>query len=79
MAAVTRSSLRPFVGRIQELADLASALEDAAPGRQSLLLLTGEPGIGKTRLLGELARLAGEQGMRVVTGRCWEAGGAPPY
>jgi eukaryotic-like serine/threonine-protein kinase len=78
-AITGRSSARPFVGRVQELAGLASALEEAASGRGSLVLLTGEPGIGKTRLMSELARLAGQRGARVVTGRCWEEGGAPPY
>ena len=74
-----RSSARPFVGRVNELADLVAALEEAASGRGSLVLLTGEPGIGKTRLLSELARIAAARGARVVTGRCWEEGGAPPY
>ena len=78
-AVAGRSSMRPFVGRVQELADLASALEEAASGRGSLVLLTGEPGIGKTRLMSEFARVAGQHGVRVVTGRCWEEGGAPPY
>ena len=41
--------------------------------------MTGEPGIGKTRLMSELAQVATEKGARVVTGRCWEEGGAPPY
>ena len=59
LAVAGRSSTRPFVGRVQELADLASALEEAASGRGSLVLLTGEPGIGKTRLMSELARVAG--------------------
>jgi MoxR-like ATPase len=56
-SAAERSS-RPFVGRIQELADLVSALEDTASGRGSLVLLTGEPGIGKTRLMSEVAQVA---------------------
>jgi AAA ATPase domain len=71
--------MRPFVGRAKELGDLASALEEAASGRGSLVLVTGEPGIGKTRLMSELARVGSERGVRVVTGRCWEEGGAPPY
>ena len=78
-AVAGRSSMRPFVGRVQELADLASALEEATSGRGSLVLVTGEPGIGKTRLMSELARVGSERGVRVVTGRCWEEGGAPPY
>jgi predicted ATPase len=78
MVAV-RTSSRPFVGRAQELAELASALDAAEAGRGSLVLLTGEPGIGKTRLMGELAQLAAERGARMINGRCWEEGGAPPY
>ncbi|HXS44549.1 MAG TPA: ATP-binding protein, partial [Solirubrobacteraceae bacterium] len=78
-AVAGRSSLRPFVGRIHELAELESALEEAGSGRGSLVLVTGEPGIGKTRLMSELARLGSQRGMRVATGRCWEEGGAPPY
>ena len=78
-AVAGRSSSRPFVGRVQELAALASALEEAASARGSLVLLTGEPGIGKTRLMSEFALVAGQHGVRVVTGRCWEEGGAPPY
>ena len=74
-----RSFARPFVGRVQELADLESALEEAAAGRGSLVLLTGEPGIGKTRLMSELARIAAERSVNVAAGRCWEEGGAPPY
>jgi eukaryotic-like serine/threonine-protein kinase len=44
-----------------------------------LMLLSGEPGIGKTRLMQEAAREAGERGWRVAAGRCWEEGGAPAY
>ena len=77
--SVAAPSARPFVGRAQELTDLAAALEEAAAGRGSLVLLSGEPGIGKTRLMSELGRLAADAGMRVVAGRCWEEGGAPPY
>jgi tetratricopeptide (TPR) repeat protein len=79
LEAAGRASVRPFVGRVQELADLASALEEAVSGRGSLVLLTGEPGIGKTRLLSELSRVAAQHKVRVVAGRCWEEGGAPPY
>jgi predicted ATPase len=74
-----RSSARTFVGRTQELSDLLAALDRAASGRGSLCLLSGEPGIGKTRLMSELGQLAADSGFRVVAGRCWEEGGAPPY
>jgi tetratricopeptide (TPR) repeat protein len=43
------------------------------------VLFTGEPGIGKTRLADESARLATAKGMRVRWGRCWEGGGVPAH
>ena len=42
-------------------------------------MVVGEPGIGKTRLAAELSTVAAADDMRVVWGRCWEAGGAPVY
>lgn len=72
-------SSRVFVGRAQELSALVSVLDEATAGRGSLCLVSGEPGIGKTRLMAELSRLAADGGFRVVAGRCWEEGGAPPY
>jgi tetratricopeptide (TPR) repeat protein len=74
-----RTPGRPFVGRSTELEELRAGLDDTAGGRGSLFLLSGEPGIGKTRLMQELAREAGERGWRVAAGRCWEEGGAPAY
>lgn len=68
-----------FVGRERELAELEAALDGAESGRGSLLLLIGEPGIGKSRLADELAAGARGRGFLVMWGRCWEAGGAPAY
>lgn len=68
-----------FVGRERELAELQRALEEALAGHGRLVLLSGEPGIGKTRLAEELARAAGPRGVQVLWGRCWEEGGAPAY
>jgi AAA ATPase domain len=70
---------RPFIGRATELEELRLALDEAGTGRGSLFLLSGEPGIGKTRLMQELAGEAAELGWQVVAGRCWEEGGAPVY
>jgi tetratricopeptide (TPR) repeat protein len=68
-----------FVGRERELALLTAGLDDALAGRGRLFLISGEPGIGKSRLADELAARARARDMRVLWGRCWEAGGAPAY
>ena len=68
-----------FVGRERELAQLIEALDDAVAGRGRLVLLVGEPGIGKSRLAEELIAHAKTRAARVLVGRCWEAGGAPAY
>ena len=78
-APAVRSSGRPFVGRVHELAVLHEALEEAVAGRGGLVLIAGEPGIGKSRLADALAERARAAGARVLVGRCWEAGGAPAY
>ena len=67
------------IGREPELGECLAALDDALAGRGRLLLLAGEPGIGKSRLAEEVAGRARERGAHVLAGRCWEAGGAPPY
>jgi DNA-binding SARP family transcriptional activator len=81
--AVEKSAAAPargvFVGRQRELAALSTALEDALAGRGKVVLIAGEPGIGKSRLADEVIRDAEARGARVLIGRCWEAGGAPAY
>jgi DNA-binding SARP family transcriptional activator len=69
----------PFVGREKELAQLRAALADAGAERGRLILLTGEPGIGKTRTAQQLAAEARAQGFQVLTGRAWEEDGAPTF
>jgi tetratricopeptide (TPR) repeat protein len=73
------STERAFVGRERELAQIEAGLDDAAAGRGKLLMLAGEPGIGKTSVADRAAAAATERGFTVLWGRCWEAGGAPAY
>jgi hypothetical protein len=62
-----------FVGREGELAELTAAWEGAVGGRPAMLLVVGEAGIGKTRLVQAGAGLAGATGGLVVQARCYEA------
>jgi predicted ATPase len=77
--SVGTANVRPFLGRAPELAQLVSALDDARSGHGSLVLVTGEPGIGKSRLMDEIADAARDRGCSVLIGRCWDGGGAPAY
>jgi DNA-binding CsgD family transcriptional regulator len=58
---------------------LRADLEAALSGRGRLVMLVGEPGIGKTRTAQELGVLAERRGARVLWGHCYENPGAPPY
>jgi len=62
-----------FVGREAELADLARAWEGAVAGRPQMVLVSGEAGIGRTRLVQAVAELAAATGGLVVQARCYEA------
>ena len=66
-----------FVGRQRELAELNTAREEALSGQGRLVMLVGEPGIGKTRSTQELAAYAENRGARVFSGRCYEEEGTP--
>src|SRR5581483_9405278 len=68
-----------FVGREQEVGRLREALEEAFEGRGRLMMLVGEPGIGKTRTAQELGTYARVRGARVLVGRSYEGEGAPAY
>jgi DNA-binding CsgD family transcriptional regulator len=75
-----RVSSSTFVGRAAELAELEAALADAADGQPWLAFVAGDSGVGKTRLLSELAARAGASGSRVLSGDCVELGeGELPY
>ncbi|MFZ0705802.1 MAG: AAA family ATPase [Candidatus Korobacteraceae bacterium] len=62
----------PLVGRKQELALIATALDDAVRGRGSAWLVGGESGVGKSRLLDEVRSKALVRGMVALTGRAEE-------
>ncbi|TMG01030.1 MAG: hypothetical protein E6I03_09980, partial [Chloroflexi bacterium] len=69
----------PYVGREEERAELRRLMEQAVAGRGSIVLIRGEPGVGKTRLAQELVLEARKAGMFDATGRCYEMEGSPPY
>jgi predicted ATPase len=73
-----------YTGGAESLVPLRRALDRLVPGGAGrrprrpgrVALVGGEPGIGRTRLAEELGARAQEGGARVLSGRCWEAGGA---
>jgi class 3 adenylate cyclase len=67
-----------FVGRTEELRAMTEAWEVAAGGRRVLALVSGEPGIGKTTLVAELARRVHDDGGLVLYGR-WDQDAPAPY
>jgi DNA-binding CsgD family transcriptional regulator/tetratricopeptide (TPR) repeat protein len=71
---ITRSS-PTVVGRVQELRLLEVARERAVNGEPAVVLVGGEAGVGKTRLVAELAARCGAEGMRVLYGGCVPVGG----
>ena len=83
--AVDRAASPPpraerFVGRVEELAQLESALGGAASGAGSTVLVAGPAGIGKTRLAAELGARARARGSTVLAGRCIQlVGTGLPY
>jgi DNA-binding SARP family transcriptional activator/tetratricopeptide (TPR) repeat protein len=68
-----------LVGRDAEMAMLEQALAAASSRQGRLVLLAGEPGIGKTRLAEDFTVLAGTRGARVRWGGCYELEGAPAF
>jgi class 3 adenylate cyclase len=64
------SSALTFTGRVREIDALLRAWRSAANGHRRAVLLTGEPGIGKTRLASELAKVAHDDGALVLYGAC---------
>ena len=77
--AVALPSVAGFVGRGVERARLVGLVHSAAAGGLRLALVSGEPGIGKTRLCEELADAGRAQGSVVVWARGYEGDGAPAF
>ncbi|HWC40975.1 MAG TPA: AAA family ATPase, partial [Actinomycetota bacterium] len=71
---MTSATTTSFVGRAEELDRLLRLLERAERGRPAVGLIAGDAGVGKTRLLDELAARAEAAGVRVLVGGCMEAG-----
>ena len=76
-AALTVGARIPFIGRRPEFEVLVHAWRGAVDGNRALALLSGEPGIGKTRLAAEIARFAHAEGATVLFGRCDDELGVP--
>jgi hypothetical protein len=70
---------RALVGRTRELEVLDEVLRSSARGERTLLVLSGEAGIGKTRMLEELAQRVAAAGGISAWGRVWEVGLTPPF
>ena len=69
----------PLIGRDDELAQLRQRLRDAWQGQGHVVLVRGEPGIGKSRLVDELTTGAMASGTRVVVGHAYESGQILPF
>src|SRR5258706_1569546 len=70
---------RALVGRDRELVVLDELVAHAIAGERQIVLLTGEPGIGKTRLLEELVRRVAAVGGTAAWGRMLEVGMTPAF
>jgi DNA-binding CsgD family transcriptional regulator len=69
-----RASCPVLVGRDEQMAALRAAFDSARQGGPAAVLLGGEAGVGKSRLIGEFGHVAAAAGARVLTGGCLELG-----
>nr|WP_190173283.1 helix-turn-helix transcriptional regulator [Streptomyces mirabilis] len=74
MGGVAQTSGTPFIGRDDELARLTGVLDRARAGTPRAVVLSGDAGVGKTRVLTEAAAHATRTGMTVLTGHCVDLG-----
>ncbi len=79
LAAPPAAEAPPLVGRAAEWARLGRLCDLAAGGNGQAILLAGEPGIGKSRLMAELQRRCRAAGSPVLAARCYEIERAMPY
>jgi class 3 adenylate cyclase/dienelactone hydrolase len=68
-----------LVGRVESLRRLVERLEGIRTGPTGMVVISGEPGIGKSRLLDELVAAARSRGFEVLIGRCYQRSLAIPY
>src|SRR5215831_12999559 len=68
-----------LVGRAVEFGRLTRVLDQAAAEEPTVALVSGDAGMGKTRLVAELATVAAARGFMVLSGRCAELGDSVPY
>jgi len=79
LQAASPESLTPFVGRREEIGRLASALARAAAGRGGAVVVTGDPGLGKSRLFWELVHSPAVEGWTVLESVAVAHGKTTPY
>jgi predicted ATPase len=68
-----------LIGREREIATLSALVDQVKQGHGQMLLLSGEAGVGKSRLLAEGKRQASEQGFLVLQGSCFPTDRSSPY
>jgi len=69
----------PLIGQEAERKELLQRMEEAMAGRGSMVMIGGEPGIGKTHLVTAILEEARRRGAYTNIGHCYEMEGAPPY
>jgi DNA-binding NarL/FixJ family response regulator len=70
--------MTPLVGRDSELATLLTAVDRARQGVATVVVVDGDAGVGKTRVLAELVDAAAERGVLTLIGHCVDLGDVPP-
>lgn len=79
MSRALQAAQLPLVGREHELRALRAQLGEAAAGRGSLVLISGEAGIGKSTLVSRIGHEAVAAGAQLLTGHCYDHNETPPY